>query len=139
MLSTIQTFYRKCLQDAEVINSRQKRAILSNSSSNVSESNSSQTTPSNCEKPWSYLQEHVLPDLWRVVYWSSQILSWYVVENMPSPMKKFVVELFLCEAKIALKILMLSIAFTVPMTQFCTCMACRQKKISILNDNLLSA
>lgn len=80
------TFYRKCLKDAEVIklNSLQKRAILSNSSSNVSESNSSQSTPSNCEKPWSYLQEHVLPDLWRVVYWSSQILSWFILPIMQS-------------------------------------------------------
>ncbi|XP_020625669.1 LMBR1 domain-containing protein 2-like [Orbicella faveolata] len=77
------TFYRKCLKDAQV-NSRHKREILSNTSSNFSESNSSQTTSSNCEKPWSYLREHVLPDLWRVVYWSSQILSWFILPIMQS-------------------------------------------------------
>ena len=48
-----------------------------NMSRNVSEKNESKADdPSQCEKPWSYLPEQVLPDLWRVVYWSSQILSW---------------------------------------------------------------
>jgi hypothetical protein len=29
-----------------------------------------------CQKPWSFMPEDVLPNLWLVVYWSSQILSW---------------------------------------------------------------
>lgn len=78
-LCTIQTFYRKCLFEAGLNINEQKRDLGSNSSKNSSVKNSSKTTPSSdCEKPWSYLPEHVLPDLWRVVYWSSQILSWWV-------------------------------------------------------------
>lgn len=30
-----------------------------------------------CVKPWSYIPEGVLPVFWRVVYWSSQFLTWY--------------------------------------------------------------
>lgn len=33
--------------------------------------------PKPCVKPWSYIPEGVLPVFWRVVYWSSQFLTWY--------------------------------------------------------------
>lgn len=79
------TFYRKCLFEAGLNINEQKRDLGSNSSKNSSVKNSSKTTPSSdCEKPWSYLPEHVLPDLWRVVYWSSQILSWLILPIMQS-------------------------------------------------------
>lgn len=31
-----------------------------------------------CLKPWSYIPEGVLPVFWRVVYWTSQFLTWYI-------------------------------------------------------------
>ncbi|XP_065069305.1 G-protein coupled receptor-associated protein LMBRD2-like [Rhopilema esculentum] len=37
-----------------------------------------------CEVPWSYMPSYVLPDLWRVVYWSSQLLSWIILPMMQS-------------------------------------------------------
>lgn len=30
-----------------------------------------------CEEPWSYIPDGVLPVFWRVVYWSSQFLTWW--------------------------------------------------------------
>lgn len=30
-----------------------------------------------CEKPWSNVPDSVFPNLWRIVYWTSQCLTWY--------------------------------------------------------------
>uniref|UniRef100_A0A1B6CP33 LMBR1 domain-containing protein 2 homolog n=1 Tax=Clastoptera arizonana TaxID=38151 RepID=A0A1B6CP33_9HEMI len=37
-----------------------------------------------CEEPWSNVPENVLPNLWRIVYWSSQFLTWLVLPLMQS-------------------------------------------------------
>uniref|UniRef100_H3DED4 LMBR1 domain containing 2 n=1 Tax=Tetraodon nigroviridis TaxID=99883 RepID=H3DED4_TETNG len=37
-----------------------------------------------CVKPWSYIPEGVLPVFWRVVYWSSQFLTWLLLPFMQS-------------------------------------------------------
>jgi hypothetical protein len=29
-----------------------------------------------CEPPWSYVDPHVLPTVWRVLYWTCQFLTW---------------------------------------------------------------
>ena len=33
---------------------------------------------STCELPLSYVSDNVLPALWRVIYWTSQVLTWLV-------------------------------------------------------------
>ncbi|XP_060792076.1 G-protein coupled receptor-associated protein LMBRD2B isoform X4 [Neoarius graeffei] len=30
-----------------------------------------------CHKPWSYIPDRIMPVFWRVVYWTSQCLTWY--------------------------------------------------------------
>ncbi|OQV19608.1 LMBR1 domain-containing protein 2 [Hypsibius exemplaris] len=37
-----------------------------------------------CEPPWSYVDPHVLPTLWRVLYWTCQFLSWLLLPLMQS-------------------------------------------------------
>uniref|UniRef100_A0A7N8XQ36 G-protein coupled receptor-associated protein LMBRD2B-like n=1 Tax=Mastacembelus armatus TaxID=205130 RepID=A0A7N8XQ36_9TELE len=37
-----------------------------------------------CEKPWSYIPDGVLPVFWRVVYWTSQFLTWLLLPFMQS-------------------------------------------------------
>lgn len=37
-----------------------------------------------CKEPWSYVPEKVLPRLWRIVYWSSQFLTWILLPLMQS-------------------------------------------------------
>ncbi|XP_055017544.1 G-protein coupled receptor-associated protein LMBRD2B-like isoform X2 [Boleophthalmus pectinirostris] len=37
-----------------------------------------------CEQPWSYIPEGVLPVFWRVVYWTSQFLTWLLLPFMQS-------------------------------------------------------
>ena len=35
--------------------------------------------PAPCQRPWSYVSEAVMVDLWRVVYWTSQALTWLIM------------------------------------------------------------
>lgn len=37
-----------------------------------------------CEQPWSYIPDGVLPVFWRVVYWTSQCLTWLLLPFMQS-------------------------------------------------------
>ena len=37
-----------------------------------------------CEEPWSYAPNQVLPTLWRIVYWTAQVLTWIVLPLMQS-------------------------------------------------------
>lgn len=80
------TFYRKCLLAAEAESHKTDMLLTSQLFTNHSKINDSviDDRPTKCEKPWSFLPEQVLPDLWRVVYWSSQILSWVILPIMQS-------------------------------------------------------
>lgn len=60
----VQTVFRQCVQEK----------VGDNSSVTNSGENSSNLIL--CEEPWSNVPENVLPNLWRVVYWSSQFLTW---------------------------------------------------------------
>ncbi|KAG7269387.1 hypothetical protein CRUP_008391 [Coryphaenoides rupestris] len=37
-----------------------------------------------CKEPWSYIPDGVLPVFWRVVYWTSQCLTWLLLPFMQS-------------------------------------------------------
>ncbi|KAM8865199.1 G-protein coupled receptor-associated protein LMBRD2B-like isoform 1-T2 [Synchiropus picturatus] len=37
-----------------------------------------------CEEPWSYIPDGILPVFWRVVYWTSQFLTWLLLPFMQS-------------------------------------------------------
>uniref|UniRef100_A0A8V0YSU8 LMBR1 domain containing 2 n=1 Tax=Gallus gallus TaxID=9031 RepID=A0A8V0YSU8_CHICK len=56
--------------------------------SSPAESNSSFVTlaPSKqqCFKPWSYIPNGIMPIFWRVVYWTSQFLTWILLPFMQS-------------------------------------------------------
>ena len=43
--------------------------------------------PHTCQKPWSSVPEDVFPYLWRVVYWTSQFLTWLILPLMQSYIK----------------------------------------------------
>lgn len=58
MINIFQTAYRKCLLDNNITISSQESTA--------------------CIKPWSYVSDLILPGTWRVVYWTSQFLTWYV-------------------------------------------------------------
>lgn len=47
-------------------------------------SNAALSEPKVCEQPWSYIPDGVLPVFWRVVYWTSQFLTWLLIPFMQS-------------------------------------------------------
>lgn len=55
------TIYRQCLKD-----------------------NAAASEPKVCEQPWSYIPDGILPVFWRVVYWTSQFLTWLLLPFMQS-------------------------------------------------------
>ncbi|KAK7933798.1 hypothetical protein WMY93_004694 [Mugilogobius chulae] len=46
--------------------------------------NAAASEPKICEQPWSYIPDGVLPVFWRVVYWTSQFLTWLLLPFMQS-------------------------------------------------------
>lgn len=67
-LDVSNTFYLECENNKRV----------TNYSANI-------TIPiDHCAVPWSHMPSYFLPDLWRVIYWSSQILSWLLLPMMQS-------------------------------------------------------
>ncbi|XP_075040409.1 G-protein coupled receptor-associated protein LMBRD2 [Mixophyes fleayi] len=41
-------------------------------------------SPRQCYKPWSYIPRGIMPIFWRVVYWTSQFLTWILLPFMQS-------------------------------------------------------
>uniref|UniRef100_A0A8C5G2G9 Uncharacterized protein n=1 Tax=Gouania willdenowi TaxID=441366 RepID=A0A8C5G2G9_GOUWI len=42
------------------------------------------SAPTPCYKPWSYIPDGIMPVFWRVVYWTSQCLTWLLLPFMQS-------------------------------------------------------
>nr|CAG4647762.1 EOG090X03B7 [Moina brachiata]SVE92915.1 EOG090X03B7 [Moina brachiata] len=87
-LDVTSTAYRQCIQEAssELTTVNPDDTLLNTTNitvptlaENLTIGNSSQ-----CKPPWSYVPEHVLPQLWRVLYWTCQFLTWLVLPLMQS-------------------------------------------------------
>ena len=71
----LQTAYRQCIQENNL--------TLPSLDTNNTELSGGETESGNdtvvCLPPRSYVPENVLPHLWRVLYWTSQFLTWYTL------------------------------------------------------------
>ncbi|XP_061674304.1 G-protein coupled receptor-associated protein LMBRD2B-like isoform X2 [Syngnathoides biaculeatus] len=81
------TIYKQCLLDnahhpTPVTLSTSSRSA--NKAGNASTLDPPESVASVCEKPWSYIPDGVLPVFWRVVYWTSQFLTWLLLPFMQS-------------------------------------------------------
>ncbi|XP_032777821.2 LMBR1 domain-containing protein 2 homolog [Daphnia magna] len=83
-LDVTSTAYRQCVQEHTFYTEEPR----SNETANLSTTVVPHIIPSNetsvCKLPWSYVPENVLPQLWRVLYWTSQFLTWFVLPLMQS-------------------------------------------------------
>lgn len=70
----MKTVYRQCIQEHNV------------SSVNASAA-ADASIQRECQQPWGMVPEHVFPDLWRIIYWSSQFLTWLIMPLMQSYLK----------------------------------------------------
>lgn len=79
-LDVSSTVFRQCIHENVDTNFTLLESIVF-SDKNIS------TTPlpdHTCEMPWSSVPEGVFPNLWRVVYWTSQCLTWLILPLMQS-------------------------------------------------------
>lgn len=67
-----QTVYRQC------INEHNKTTQPPESIANTSEK---------CQQPWGMVPEYIFPNLWRIIYWTSQFLTWLIMPLMQSYLK----------------------------------------------------
>ncbi|KAI4789409.1 hypothetical protein KUCAC02_035263 [Chaenocephalus aceratus] len=76
------TIYKQCKIDHE------ESAPSLSPSANHTEANTSATPTKSavkpCYKPWSYIPDGIMPVFWRVVYWTSQCLTWLLLPFMQS-------------------------------------------------------
>ncbi|KAF7994945.1 hypothetical protein HCN44_004417 [Aphidius gifuensis] len=73
-LDVSSTVYRQCIEKNISLNTIN---TLSNTT----------VTISKCQKPWSSVADSVFPDLWKIVYWTSQCLTWLILPLMQSYIK----------------------------------------------------
>ncbi|XP_062398927.1 G-protein coupled receptor-associated protein LMBRD2a [Sardina pilchardus] len=77
------SIYNQC----KINSNKEKTAVLPTEYSNQSANSSISPTTSPkrvCHKPWSYIPDGILPVFWRVVYWTSQFLTWLLIPFMQS-------------------------------------------------------
>uniref|UniRef100_A0A336MFI0 CSON000855 protein n=1 Tax=Culicoides sonorensis TaxID=179676 RepID=A0A336MFI0_CULSO len=80
-LDVTSTVYRQCKQEHNI--TLQVNKIFMNSSKNETE----EEFPMACQKPWGMVSEEVFPNLWRIIYWTTQFLTWLIMPLMQSYLK----------------------------------------------------
>ncbi|XP_060617372.2 G-protein coupled receptor-associated protein LMBRD2 isoform X1 [Anolis sagrei] len=78
-LDVTTTIYNRCKLD---ING--SYSPPTNSGSSQHEGSISPPRKQECFKPWSYIPDGIMPIFWRVVYWTSQFLTWILLPFMQS-------------------------------------------------------
>lgn len=89
------TFYKQCLVDKQGPSPATTVTTPSHpNTTNISSTTSHGNVTSHltrrsvgqdrCEEPVSYVPDHVLPALWKIVYWTSQFLTWLLLPMMQS-------------------------------------------------------
>ncbi|XP_041644364.1 G-protein coupled receptor-associated protein LMBRD2B-like [Cheilinus undulatus] len=79
------TIYKQCLLDnANDHPTPVTRAESSNQTDEILSVYPTVRIPQACEEPWSYIPDGILPVFWRVVYWTSQFLTWLLLPFMQS-------------------------------------------------------
>ncbi|XP_064153409.1 G-protein coupled receptor-associated protein LMBRD2a isoform X2 [Anguilla rostrata] len=73
------TIYKQCKKDHE------QHEVVTASNQTMPNSPVSLTeSVQECYRPWSYIPEGIMPVFWRVVYWTSQCLTWLLLPFMQS-------------------------------------------------------
>lgn len=78
------TIYKQCVLDNANHPTSVTRARRTNQTDNNSSIYPTVGITKVCEEPWSYIPDGILPVFWRVVYWTSQFLTWLLLPFMQS-------------------------------------------------------
>ncbi|XP_061603303.1 G-protein coupled receptor-associated protein LMBRD2B isoform X2 [Phyllopteryx taeniolatus] len=80
-LDVTTTIYKQCKMDRR---DRTTGSPPSNQTSGNASAAPTQSARAACYEPWSYIPDGVMPVFWRVVYWTSQCLTWLLLPFMQS-------------------------------------------------------
>uniref|UniRef100_A0A1A9Z8D5 LMBR1 domain-containing protein 2 homolog n=1 Tax=Glossina pallidipes TaxID=7398 RepID=A0A1A9Z8D5_GLOPL len=90
-LDVTSTLYRQCLQKqrigVSVTTFRTIDPINNNDSLDIAPAKLITEKNTECQAPWGMIPEAVFPNLWRIIYWSSQFLTWLIMPLMQSYLK----------------------------------------------------
>uniref|UniRef100_A0A1A9WY80 LMBR1 domain-containing protein 2 homolog n=1 Tax=Glossina brevipalpis TaxID=37001 RepID=A0A1A9WY80_9MUSC len=90
-LDVTSTLYRQCLQERHTSVSattlRTTDLINNNDSLDIPLAKAITEENMECQAPWGMIPEVVFPNLWRIIYWSSQFLTWLIMPLMQSYLK----------------------------------------------------
>ncbi|KAM7416820.1 hypothetical protein PAMA_018740 [Pampus argenteus] len=78
------TIYKQCILDNEPHPTPVTPARHINQTETGSSLHPTVSVLKSCEEPWSYIPDGILPVFWRVVYWTSQFLTWLLLPFMQS-------------------------------------------------------
>ncbi|XP_034484820.1 LMBR1 domain-containing protein 2 homolog [Drosophila innubila] len=81
-LDVTSTLYRQCLEEHKPAPAPESANVHGNTSTSTSTLH-----PQECQEPWGMVPESVFPNLWRIIYWSSQFLTWLIMPLMQSYLK----------------------------------------------------
>ncbi|KAH8382504.1 hypothetical protein KR009_003896 [Drosophila setifemur] len=76
-LDVTSTLYRQCLEEHRP----------TPAPGNVTNTTSTTNLTPECQEPWGMVPATVFPNLWRIIYWSSQFLTWLIMPLMQSYLK----------------------------------------------------
>ncbi|EDV49788.1 LMBR1 domain-containing protein 2 homolog [Drosophila erecta] len=76
-LDVTSTLYRQCVEE--------HRPTPAPNVTNTS--TATVAPPPQCQEPWGMVPASVFPNLWRIIYWSSQFLTWLIMPLMQSYLK----------------------------------------------------
>ncbi|XP_050342578.1 LMBR1 domain-containing protein 2 homolog isoform X2 [Nymphalis io] len=74
-LDVSSTFYRQCLDNS---------THTTTATPEISIPSTAAPPEKHCQEPWSFVPDSVFPNLWRIVYWTSQCLTWLIMPMMQS-------------------------------------------------------
>lgn len=78
------TIYKQCVHDNAGHSTPVTPASHTNDTHDSSSVIPAVSMPKVCVEPWSYIPDGILPVFWRVVYWTSQFLTWLLLPFMQS-------------------------------------------------------
>ncbi|TRY99635.1 hypothetical protein DNTS_004826 [Danionella cerebrum] len=79
------TIYKQCIIDQDAhAQTPSVSPLLSEQTTLNSTISPGKSTERVCYKPWSYIPDGIMPIFWRVVYWTSQCLTWLLLPFMQS-------------------------------------------------------
>ncbi|XP_012717616.2 G-protein coupled receptor-associated protein LMBRD2B [Fundulus heteroclitus] len=78
------TIYRQCILDHEDHGSGSTISPANHTTPNATVAPTKRSGAAPCYRPWSYIPEGIMPVFWRVVYWTSQFLTWLLLPFMQS-------------------------------------------------------